>query len=92
MVAIDQATAEHLKGVKPGINLPIIFQDKVIGVIGISGEPDAVHQYGELVKMTAELIIEQAALMSQVEWHKRHREELVMQLIQALQPMMGKFA
>ncbi|OLQ92789.1 XRE family transcriptional regulator [Vibrio ponticus] len=82
VVAIDQATAEHLKGVKPGINLPIIFQDKVIGVIGISGEPDAVHQYGELVKMTAELIIEQAALMSQVEWHKRHREELVMQLIQ----------
>ncbi|WP_114765928.1 sugar diacid recognition domain-containing protein [Vibrio rhodolitus] len=82
VVAIDQATAEHLKGVKPGINLPIIFQDKVIGVIGISGKPDAVHQYGELVKMTAELIIEQAALMSQVEWHKRHREELVMQLIQ----------
>ncbi|WP_194437975.1 sugar diacid recognition domain-containing protein [Vibrio fluminensis] len=82
VVAIDQATAEHLKGVKPGINLPIIFQDKVIGVIGISGDPDAVHQYGELVKMTAELIIEQAALMSQVEWHKRHREELVMQLIQ----------
>lgn len=82
VVAIDQATAEHLKGVKPGINLPIIFQDKVIGVIGISGEPDSVHQYGELVKMTAELIIEQAALMSQVEWHKRHREELVMQLIQ----------
>ncbi|HAS63056.1 MAG TPA: XRE family transcriptional regulator [Vibrio sp.] len=85
VVAIDSATAEHLKGVKPGINFPIIYQDKVIGVIGISGEPDAVQQYGELVKMTAELIVEQAALMSQVEWHKRHREELVMQLIQGAQ-------
>ncbi|OLQ87042.1 XRE family transcriptional regulator [Vibrio panuliri] len=82
VVAIDQATADHLKGVKPGINLPIMSHDQVIGVIGISGEPDDVHQYGELVKMTAELILEQAELMSQVEWHKRHREELVMQLIQ----------
>ncbi|NLS12765.1 XRE family transcriptional regulator [Vibrio sp. SM6] len=81
-VVIDEATAQHLKGVRPGINLPIVDQDKVIGVIGISGAPELVHQYGELVKMTAELIVEQAALMSQIEWHKRHREELVLQLIQ----------
>lgn len=32
--------------------------------------------------MTAELIIEQAALMSQIQWNKRHKEELVLQLIQ----------
>jgi len=82
VVEIDEATAQHLKGVKPGINLPIIYLDQVIGVIGISGTPEQVQHYGELVKMTAELIVEQAALMSQVEWNKRHREELVLQLIQ----------
>ncbi len=82
VVEIDQATANQLKGVKPGINLPIIFHHQVIGVIGISGVPEAVRNYGELVKMTAELIIEQAALMSQIQWDKRHREELVLQLIQ----------
>lgn len=82
VVDIDEATAQNLKGVKPGINLPIIYLDKIIGVIGISGKPDQVRHYGELVKMTAELIIEQAALMSRVEWDKRHREELVLQLIQ----------
>ncbi len=82
VVDIDEATALHLKGVKPGINLPIIYLEQVIGVIGISGDPDQVRHYGELVKMTAELIVEQAALMSQVEWNKRHREELVLQLIQ----------
>lgn len=81
VIEIDHATAQQLQGVKPGINLPIIFQRQAIGVVGISGEPDQVRNYGELVKMTAELIIEQAALMSQVEWNKRHREELVMQLI-----------
>ncbi|GAL10547.1 sugar diacid utilization regulator SdaR [Vibrio astriarenae] len=81
VVEIDEATADHLKGVKPGINLPILYQAQIIGVIGISGKPQDVHHFGELVKMTAELIVEQAALMSQIEWNKRHREELVLQLI-----------
>ncbi|MCE2572164.1 helix-turn-helix domain-containing protein [Motilimonas eburnea] len=81
VVEIDSATAANLKGVKPGINLPIIYLDKVVGVIGVSGEPEQVRQYAELVKMTAELIVEQADLMSQVQWNKRHREELVLQLI-----------
>jgi carbohydrate diacid regulator len=82
IVEIDDATSKQLKGVKPGINFPIIFQHKAIGVVGISGEPDLVRNYGELVKMTAELIVEQAALMAQVQWNKRHREELVLQLIE----------
>lgn len=81
VVEIDPGTALQLKGVKPGINLPIVFQHQTIGVVGISGEPDQVRNYGELVKMTAELIVEQEALMSQVQWNKRHREELVLQLI-----------
>ncbi|MGF1872851.1 sugar diacid recognition domain-containing protein [Photobacterium indicum] len=82
IVEIDDATSKQLKGVRPGINFPIIFQHKAIGVVGISGEPDLVRNYGELVKMTAELIVEQAALMAQVQWNKRHREELVLQLIE----------
>ncbi|KLV06243.1 XRE family transcriptional regulator [Photobacterium aquae] len=81
VVEIDPATALQLKGVKPGINLPILFRDQAIGVVGISGEPEQVRNYGELVKMTAELIVEQEALMAQVQWNKRHREELVLQLI-----------
>lgn len=82
IVEIDQATANSLKGVRPGINLPVIFNGETIGVVGISGEPEQVKRYGELVKMTAELIVEQAAFMSQLQWDKRHREELVLQLIQ----------
>ncbi|CAM3748881.1 sugar diacid recognition domain-containing protein [Vibrio aestuarianus subsp. francensis] len=82
VVEIDKATSGYLKGVKPGINLPIIYQEQVIGVVGISGAPSEVRHYGELVKMTAELIVEQAALMAQVQWNKRHREELLLQLIQ----------
>jgi len=82
IVEINQTVASTLIGVKEGINLPVVYQDHVIGVVGISGQPDEVRSYGELVKMAAELIIEQEALMAQIQWNKRHREELLLQLIQ----------
>ncbi|OIN26068.1 sugar diacid recognition domain-containing protein [Vibrio barjaei] len=81
-IEINDSVASTLSGVKTGINLPIIYSENVIGVVGISGTPEEVRSYGELVKMTAELIVEQAALMSQVQWNKRHREELLLQLIE----------
>lgn len=81
IVEIDTATANKLKGVKPGINLPITFRDQLIGVLGISGEPSEVRAYAELVKMASELIIEQMAMLEQKQWDKRYREELINQLI-----------
>lgn len=81
IVEIDSATADKLKGVKPGINLPINFRDQLIGVLGITGEPGEVKAYAQLVKMASELIIEQMALLEQKQWDKRYREELINQLI-----------
>ncbi|MCJ2378702.1 helix-turn-helix domain-containing protein [Vibrio sp. ZSDZ34] len=81
-IEIDDSVASTLAGVKQGINLPILYADNVVGVVGLSGAPAEVRKYGELVKMTAELIVEQAAMMSQIQWSKRHREELLLQLIQ----------
>ncbi|MEL5388959.1 sugar diacid recognition domain-containing protein [Serratia ureilytica] len=82
VVEIDRATAEHLKGVRPGINLPFSFRNQQVGVIGISGEPAEVRAYAELVKMAAEMMVEQAALLDQHQWEKRYREELANQLLQ----------
>ncbi len=81
-VAIDNATAQTLKGVKPGINMPILFRNRIVGVIGISGSLEDVYAYAELVKMAAELIIEQAAMLEESQWDKRYREEMATQLIQ----------
>lgn len=81
MVIIDDAVASRLKGVKPGINLPIIFRQRMVGVIGISGEPEKVQAYAELVRMAAELILEQAEMLEQNQWEKRYREQLASQLI-----------
>lgn len=82
VVEIDEATARNLRGVQPGINLPFSFRNQLIGAIGISGDPAQVRAYGELVKMAAELMLEQAAMLDQHQWEKRYREELANQLLQ----------
>lgn len=46
-------------GVKPGVNIPIRFNHRNIGVIGITGNPKIVRPFGELVRVTAELLIQQ---------------------------------
>ena len=81
VVEIDTATASKLKGVRPGINLPMSFHGQLIGVVGITGEPEEVRAYAELVKMASELVIEHMALIEQKQWDKRYREDLINQLI-----------
>lgn len=44
---------------RPGVNVPIKYQGDIVGVIGISGEPDTVRSLGHVLKLVAELIIEQ---------------------------------
>ncbi|KGQ71584.1 hypothetical protein A1D23_06650 [Chelonobacter oris] len=66
---------------QPGINLPIRYLDRTFGVVGISGVPDDVRHYAELVKMTAELIVEQNILLEQERWQRRYKEEFLLQLI-----------
>ncbi|KAA9030632.1 sugar diacid recognition domain-containing protein [Niallia endozanthoxylica] len=78
---ISESDAEQLHGVKAGINLPINFHDKVVGVIGITGPPDEIRNYGELVKMAAEMILQQAILIDEMQWDERLKEELTIQLL-----------
>src|SRR5690625_45307 len=78
-IAVDQT--QKLAGTKPGINLPIVFEDKIVGVIGISGDPNGISQFGELVKMGAEMSLKQAALTEQLQWDDRLREEVITQII-----------
>lgn len=72
---------EELKGAQPGINLPIVFLDQIIGVIGITGNPAELEDIGELVKMTTELMVKQEFMESQLEWKQRTKEMIVDQLL-----------
>ncbi|MFB4473827.1 CdaR family transcriptional regulator [Oceanobacillus caeni] len=72
---------DKLSGAKPGINLPIVFQEKIIGVIGITGDPKEISEIGELVKMMTELMINQKYLASQSEWKQTTKDMLLEQLL-----------
>lgn len=78
---IDTAQAALLKGVQPGINRPIRFRREIIGVVGVTGEPATVSQFADLVVMTAELMVENASVMSEIHWNQRQKENLVSELI-----------
>lgn len=49
---------EHrFRGARHGINLPVIFNDSVVAVIGITGEPEEVEPFGLVVKKMTEILI-----------------------------------
>lgn len=80
-VEIDAATSHTLRGVKPGVNIPLTVRGQTSGVVGLTGDPDTVRQFGELVRVTAEMILEQAQLIGELQREKRYRGEFVFQLI-----------
>lgn len=80
-VEIDAAAARKLHGAQPGTNLPLCVGGQVCGAVGLSGAPDEVRQFGELVRLTAEMILEQAALAGELQNNSRYREAFVLNLI-----------
>lgn len=78
---IHPEDTEKWRGTMPGINLPIVFQEKVIGVIGVTGDPRQMGDIGELVKMTTELMIRQEFLASQSEKTQQTKEAVIGQLL-----------
>lgn len=85
-VTIDEAMAERLYGVRPGVNLPLRAEGRTVGVIGLTGRPEDVMQFGELVRMSAEMTLEQARLTTLLARDSRLREELVLALIRSDRP------
>ena len=43
---------------KHGINMPIIFNNEVIGVVGVTGNPKKINIIADMVKMLTEIFIE----------------------------------
>lgn len=70
------------KGAQKGINLPIHYEGRVVGAIGITGDPQEVQPFGHLVKMTTELMIRQYHLKLQDEWKQMTVDWIVQELLQ----------
>jgi carbohydrate diacid regulator len=66
---------------KPGVNEPIIINDKVIGVIGITGHPDEVRRFSRLVRVTAVLLIEQARIDEETQNRRLNKQKFYHELV-----------
>lgn len=69
------------EGVKTGVNSPIFFHGKLVGVIGISGNPDIVKPFSELVSVTAELLINQEYVLNQRKTKEQEIEKFLYELV-----------
>lgn len=67
--------------VKAGVNIPILFRDKVVGVIGITGLPKVVRPFGKLVSVTTELLINQEYSISEHIISEKLKEEFIYEWI-----------
>ena len=66
-------------GAKPGVNIPIYLNNNIMGVIGISGDPMVVQAFASIVKVTAELLINQEYAFNEKRVRERMKEEFLYQ-------------
>jgi carbohydrate diacid regulator len=69
------------KKILPGVSAPLKFNNKVIGVLGIVGNPREVDKYVQLVKNQVEMMCQEAFRKEMVELKEKMVEMFVHQLI-----------
>lgn len=57
------AAAYRLIGVLPGCTLPILLNNEPVGTVGITGEPDQVERFGQLVRNQTEILLRESLLL-----------------------------
>ncbi|SHF03024.1 carbohydrate diacid regulator [Atopostipes suicloacalis DSM 15692] len=71
---------EEFKGAKQGINLPVLLNQNIVGVIGITGKKDEVSKYGEIIKQMTEILIRDS-IAKDIIFNKRHSHRFIIDYI-----------
>nr|WP_232337059.1 sugar diacid recognition domain-containing protein [Lysinibacillus timonensis] len=79
---IDETLSKEFQNCKPGINLPIKFHEKMIGVIGITGDPHDLQEIANLVQLTTEMIVHQVLTESKSEWQRKNGDFIFKALVE----------
>lgn len=82
-VEIYKAEIAHYPGAREGVNLPIVLDGQIIGVIGVTGDPDEVRGLARLVKLITEMILERDLLQQEMQTRLRLRDHLVEMLLRS---------
>jgi carbohydrate diacid regulator len=63
-------TADDSAGVKPGVNIPLMLDGAVIGVVGVTGDPAEVESIGAVIALTVELLVKDERQRDSSRWHE----------------------
>ncbi|MEU4288237.1 sugar diacid recognition domain-containing protein [Kribbella sp. NPDC026596] len=71
------AEAQRLRGVKPGMTLPIVIDGEAVGTVGITGSPRQVRRFGLVVRRQTEILLQESVELRSLLLRERALEELV---------------
>ncbi|MBQ0055427.1 MAG: helix-turn-helix domain-containing protein [Synergistaceae bacterium] len=77
----DSKAAARLSGTQPGVTMPITINNEVVGTVGITGTPDEVSKYGNLIKIFAEMLVRTELIKDSAILKNKDRLELLRELI-----------
>ena len=81
---------EEYVGAKPGVNLPLRFQNDIIGVIGVTGPESTVGKYGQIIKKMTEILLMDIAVRQEVDVDQRIRTRFLNDWIHAAPPEINR--
>ena len=73
----DKNAASALRGTFAGITLPLNLAGKTVGTVGITGDPERVSQYGQLIQAFTEMMLRYRAGRLQQEYRDQEQQNLV---------------
>jgi carbohydrate diacid regulator len=78
---LNEKEARKIPGAKPGIDQPIFFNNKILGVIGIIGDPDKLEETSRLIKMTVELMLQQVYYFTKGYLEEQAEENIIKEIL-----------
>lgn len=69
--------AQQLRGVRPGMTLPLITNGQAVGTVGITGTPAQVRRFGLLVKRQTEILLRESVMLRSRLLAERAAEKLL---------------
>jgi carbohydrate diacid regulator len=71
----EQAAA--LRGVRPGLTLPLLVGGDAVGTVGITGSPTRIQRFGPLVRRHTEILLRESAALRSQFVRERAAEDLI---------------
>ena len=73
----NASQAQRLRGVRPGVTLPLVANGKAVGTVGITGTPAQVRRFGLLVKRQTEILLRESVMLRSRLLAERAAEKLL---------------